>query len=354
MVDLLGLVGVGQRTATFRFDVLDLDLVKIGDVAPDRGSPPSVAVNVGSTTKRGMSGLLLAEADLAAINPLADRLRPSMVLSDGSAYPLGVFLFADLSTVVDTAGDDGAAVLVDMTFILDQGFAHSWSAPTGRLVTDCMADVVAATPLPAAIIDPSGVRLGSPRTWPPGTTPAQILTDLATLAAFHGPYLDNRGALRLRAVPNMDGATADLAYGAAATLLPVIRGSIVRSDGSLTTPNRWTVIDTSPTASPIVGIYDVPPEVPHSAFSRGFVYAADPLEVQGLPDVDAANEAARAHGQQQATVETIRFNSAPNPVHDHYDLVSFDGSVGVEESWSLTLTEGAEMTHELRRSYVLA
>ena len=345
MTSLLGLVGYGQRTSTFRFDLLNSGLSKIGEVHPLRDSPPSVENNINRRIKRTLTGLALPPSEMAAVDPFGDRVRPVMVLQNGTEYPLGVFLFADKSTPIDTAGGIGATALVDQTLILDQGIPAGWTVPAGRNVGAALADVFAATPIGTADVAATAVARGSPLSWPAGrTTWRTILADLAEVASLYSPHFSNAGRATVAAVPDLEIAAATIAYGLGGT---AYRGSILASDDTLSAPNRYIVIDTSPTATPVVGVYDVPATARHSYARRGF-YVTRTIERQGLPNAAAAAAAARAAGQTDTQFAYLTFAGAPNPTHDTYDVVSFNGVRYREQSWALPLREGSDMRHELR------
>lgn len=344
-MSLLGLDGYGGRVSTFRFDLLSSGLATIGQLHPLRGPVPAVENNINRTIKRTLTDLRLPPDELADVDVFAHRVRPVMVLQDGSEHPLGVFLFADRSTPVDTAGTPGAVSLVDQTLIIDQGIPASYGVPAGRNVAAAALDAFAAAGVVDAAVDPTATALGSARTWPAGrTTWRQVLADLGDVAGFYSPYFDNAGRGRLAAVPDLETAPATIAYGAGGI---AYRGSILASDDTLAAPNRYVVIETTPTPNPIVGVYEVPAGAPHSIARRGFA-VTKVIERQGLPDNEAARVAARAAGQSDSSSAYLAFASAPNPIHDTFDVVAFEGVRYREQSWKLPLAEGAAMTHELR------
>ncbi len=66
----------------------------------------------------------------------------------------------------------------------------------------------------------------------------------------------------------------------------------------------------------------------------------------------AATEAARVIGLQDAdTYQWASFAAAPDPRHDTFNVVRWQGALWREQAWSLPLVAGAEHRHELRRSY---
>lgn len=344
MSSLLDLEGVGQRTSTFRFYLLDGQHRPIGEV-----HPAAAGVSITRAARRSLTGLTLPPSEAAAVDPIGDRVAPVMVLQDRTEWPLGVFLFADATRARRTAGTQLTASLVDEGLMLDQEGHRSYGWPPGYAVSDAMHTLAAEALVPAYTVEPAPVALSSWLVWPPATTRLKVLSDLAALAGFHPPHFDNSGVLRLRPVPDL--ATAELLteYEAGGR---IIDGSMAESNDLLEAPNRFRVINTGAADAAIVGVWDVPASAPHSFAKRGF-HLTKTVEMQGLPDNAAATEAARALGQRAgAGYAHASFASPPDPRHDTYDVVQFLGERYSEESWTMQqLVEGAAMRHELRRVY---
>jgi hypothetical protein len=349
--ELLDLDGVAARTSTFRLDVVDASLTLIGTLGAGADQPASVENNINRTVKRTMSGVRIPPSELAAVRPYSDRVRPVMVLENGVELPVGVFLFGDLSRTIDTAGTEAEASLVDQTVILDTGIAEPYSVPAGKSLTVAMGEILAASPVAAYDVAQTGQVAGSPLAWPAGASRLRVLSDLAATAGFYSPYFDNAGTCRLVAVPDLSAASASIVYAQGGVDTGrVIRGSIVRSDDTLGAPNRYVAVDASGQGGGFVGAYDVPATAPHSAANRGFVISRT-VEVQGLATQADATAAAKAAGLQDTSYEHLQFASPPDPRHDTFDVVEFDGAVWREQSWTMTLREGEPMKHVLRRVY---
>ncbi len=83
--------------------------------------------------------------------------------------------------------------------------------------------------------------------------------------------------------------------------------------------------------------------------ARGFVIP----EVVNLPAGSNGQAAAMARnlGIRQAVFRRTSLSTAPDPRHDSYDVIRWQGVNWLELGWSMTLEEGAPMTHTLRRSF---
>ena len=50
-------------------------------------------------------------------------------------------------------------------------------------------------------------------------------------------------------------------------------------------------------------------------------------------------------------IRTTTLSTAPDPRHDGYDVIRWDGANWMELAWSMEMVDGGEMTHLLRKSY---
>jgi hypothetical protein len=230
---------------------------------------------------------------------------------------------------------------------------RSISFPIGTPVRSAMLSVLGMLNLPAYEVDTTDAALGGAATWAMGReTWVRVLNDLAAVAGFNSGYFDNAGTYRLRRAPAAhDDTLPDFDYDSPPR---VYADSIVESEATIESPNRYVVIGTSGNqTTPVVGVWDVPADAPHSYEKRGY-RVVSMAERQGLSLADAT-EAARTKGLQDAdTYQWASFAAAPDPRHDTYNVIRWQGALWREQGWNLPLQAGAEHRHELRRSYIAA
>lgn len=350
--------GYGQRAATYRFALTNVTGDILEDLTPVRNSPPVLTHDTSRTVKRQVQGLNLGTYDSARINVITDRVLIYMVLG-GVEYPLGRYMFADNTERLFTSGVLANALLMDEMNIVDQQLETSYSA---RVVQNSAGNVSTSTTCQQAIMDlltglpitysiePSAFyTIGS---WAAGTNRGQPIEALSIEGDWWSPWFDNTGVMRF--IRTFDPAlvipTFDFDAGN-----KVIRESIARSNDLLTAPNRFIVISngaasSSSAATPIVGRYDVPSSAPHSILNRGFVI---PSVTERQIDTQVQVTAAATNlGQRQTVFERTVLSTAPDPRHDGYDVVIWQGEPWLELAWSLPLLEGSAMTHSLRRAYL--
>ena len=107
---LLDLDGIGQRSESFRFDVLDIGGSVIGTIVPTAGG--SIENNTNRDIKRTLTGLRLPEADWMAVNWLTDRIRPMWIAENGAVVPVSVTTtLADVTSISFLVSENPVALV---------------------------------------------------------------------------------------------------------------------------------------------------------------------------------------------------------------------------------------------------
>jgi hypothetical protein len=296
--------------------------------------------------KRQLS-LDLGVADHAAINPITDRILPFMVFPTGAEYPLGRYMFTDTSDLVTTGGRLSSVILNDEMFLVDQQITAAISntgVSTEFLIAsilDGLDNVTVNYTLEASGFTVSGG-------WSIGSNRGQILEAIAIQGDYFSPWFDNTGVMRF--IRTFDPATKlpDFDWDAHQT---VIRDNIVETSEILTAPNRFIVIsnDAEDPTVEVTATADIPVTAPHSIANRGFVIAH--VEDLQLSDNTQAQAVVEGIANRMTVFERVGINTAPDPRHDSYNIIRWDGVNWLELAWSMPLEEGRAMSHLLRKSY---
>lgn len=354
--------GWSQQVSSYRFDLLDKEGIFLGDIPVFHGA--SVENNINRTMKRSISGVSMPPDAINHINLLSDRVRPMMILTDGTEYPLGVFIFSDTSitrvsqgsaqytTPGSTIGPSSVEML-DQMALLDSAIPTPIAFRPNTLITDCIDSLLqkAATWTPGLTwVLPESNSIIRGTEWfvkAPGTTLLAAINDLCSLGSFYSIYSDNSGVFQVKEVPDLDG-DADFVYDYDTT---VIADSIVETTDVWNVPNRWIVINTALTERSVYGYWDLPSSSIYSIAARGRV-VAEVVDRQGINTNEQAKKTAKTIGtQSQSAYEWVDFEATPNPLHDTFNVVQFEGNMYREQSWNLRLTPGGSHKHELRRTY---
>lgn len=339
---------VGQRQATFRFMLFDgINGINKGEIRPVRDTAPVLTHNTTRTITRQITLQLDNEAT-ELVNTVRDRVRVEMLLA-GQVYPLGVYLFVNNPREVVSLGRrESTPALMDQMWAVDQQLDTAFA-------------VASPEPVQAALrrlLDPFGLEVSfepsvfsTTASWAPGAQRGQVVEQLALAGDWFPPWFDHEGVLRL--VRSFDPGERVPTFDFDAHPV-VLRGSVAEVDDLLEAPNRWVVVSNmagseEAMATPVVGVFDLPDEAPHSAGNRGFTIP----HVVELPVGSGQQAAAIARnlGQQQTLFEQVELSTVPDPRHDSYDVVRWDGRLWLEIGWAMELVEGGEMRHTLRRAY---
>lgn len=346
-VKLDGLAYVGQRSTTWRFDLVDAVTGYRRAIHPVISSSAGIRHDTRSTIKRQITGLTLDETDTAAFSSLSSRLEPFMIVGDDE-FQVGRYVPSDWARFTLSSGTTSSASFYDEGFIVDQQISQAFGADSenGEVVSSMIQRFLARYPAITYYVEgvlPSYVSLGS---WSAGTRGGFILDQLALDGDFLSPWFDNASVLQFKRSVESELPTFDFDEGS-----QVIREQVIESDNLINAPNRFVVIDNGASSfkQPIIGSADVPSSAPHSIANRGFV-VADVLNRQLVTQAQATAIAVNL-ARNQTLVEQVELQTLPDPRHDSYDVVLWQEKRWVEIAWNLPFTSGAPMSHTMRRNY---
>lgn len=368
------LAGQGQLVYTFVFRLVDATTSQfIRYLTPLVDQVPQLTHDTSQTIKRSVT-LALGVDDTAAIDTIHHRVLIYLQLSDGTLYKLGRFMFTDRTMIKSTGGDQSSVVLMDEGFILDQPSEVSYppasvaglsslanqssSGANPIAVTDLIRIILETNSITAQVEDSDFLTTAA---WSIGTSTLQTLADLATYGDFFPPWLNADNIFRM--IRTFDPATKAPNFDW--DLFPhVYADSVTQSDDLLSAPNRFIVIGNAANQAnasisggnssgnntgTIVGTYDVPASAPHSIQNRGF---AVPLVAQmQVETITQANAVAQSIGLQSTLYQRTTLTTFPDPRHDSYDVIRWQGALWLELAWSMDLIAGGNMMHILRKVY---
>lgn len=347
---------VGQRQATFRFQLTDgVTGENLGEIHPLRlagratngqfsgGSSARLSHDTSRTIKRQLN-FSLGREDTAAINPVRDRVDLFMVFPGGIEYPLGRYMFTDESRQVFTSGRLGNVVLNDEMFLVDQQITRGITGG-GRNCLAVISEVMSAFPF---ILDIAPTPFRATGSWGIGTARGSMLESLALEGDYFSPWFGNDGAMHW--IRSFDPANQvpdfDLDEGNS-----VARDGIVETSDLLLAPNVFIVVSNAATdpSVEVVGRAEVPPSAPHSIPNRGFEVPLV-LDLQ-LADATQASAVAQNLVNRQTIFEQVSLTTAPDPRHDSYNVIRWQGELWLELAWDMDLVEGGTMGHTMRKAY---
>lgn len=332
---------VGQRKATYRFHLFNgVTGQNKGDITPIRGARLS---HDSTRTLVRRLNLSLGVQDAALIDPITDRVAVYMVFATRE-FPLGVYMFSDEAKLRFTSGLLSNLVLNDEMFLVDQQILEGIngnSFPVGQLIPAILKDLpvtfnIESSPFQAA------------NSWTIGTRRGVICDALAVAGDYFNPWFNNENTMKWIRTFNPADKIPDFDFD---TGRKVIRSSIVETSDLISAPNFFVVISNNPDdfTNPVVATATVSPAAPNSIQNRGFTIAAT-YDLQ-LSNLDQAQVVVNGLAQRNTIFERVNLSTAPDPRHDGYNVIRWQGANWLELGWDLRLVEGSEMGHTLRKAY---
>jgi hypothetical protein len=350
-------VWMGQRSATFKFILVNSVLATPPvELHPLRDTTPTLSHDTTRTIKRVIQGLSFGTTDSALINPISSRILLYMTLG-GQDFPLGRYMFADTASLTFTNGTITNASLYDEMFMVDQQLENAFSPAltppalilgVGMNCEKAIRTLLTNIAVTLTMDATPYVTIGS---WPAGTNRGSVVEQIALDGDWFSPWFGNDTEMHfVRTFDPIDKIpTFDLDVGNR-----VIRDSILNTNDLITAPNRFIVISNGTTdddlaTGAIVGRADVPTTAPHSIPNRGFVIPS--VTERQINTATQAGAIARNLALRQTVYERVELATAPDPRHDSYDVIKWQGDKWLELAWTLPLQEGAAMGHLMRKAY---
>lgn len=347
----------GHREWRFRYELLSAQGTRLRDLDNVLGC--SVSNDFNAQIKRTAKFLV---SDDNSINYLGQRIRPwaGIRMPNGGymEWPLGVFLLTSPKRQVDISGAVTRDVeAYDQTMVLvDDKVASRYYVGPNVEYTAAVSELLANTAgINGYSIVSSNTRTIAALEWEPGTSKYQIVADLLAAINYEGLWFDGNGTARAApyVVPSLRDADFLYQTDDLSTILPDVEVDV----DYFQVPNRWVLIVSSPDQPPLrAEIVNNNPFSPTSTVNRGRVITRVVTD-ESAPNLAVLNDiAARYRDEDGQLFETVKFKTGIMPFHENgdvYDFAYFDLSVGgrfLELGWDMELTQGAQMSHTVRRT----
>jgi hypothetical protein len=343
----------GQRHFKFRYDLLDKDDKKIGEL--DSVVDGEVSMASLSSIKRTAKFRL---KDKGEINWLSDRIQPYALLRmrDGQyiEFPLGIFLLSsptrkdsNQNVYRDVEAYDGLLIL------RDDKFDSRYTVPAGTNYRQAVIDILASAGITKHNIEQTDKVLPVDMEFEPGKEKLEAINALLTAINFTPIHVDVYGYFTSMTYRSPSIRSAEYTYKD--DELSIIYAGMEEELDLFNVPNKWVVVCSSAEQSLMSSYTNSNPNSPTSTVNRGRTIV-DYREVTDIADqqsLDAyvqriAFEASQVYGK-------VTFETAINPLHDYMDVLELDysplGIKGkyVETGWTMPLKAGARMKHEVRK-----
>jgi hypothetical protein len=343
----------GQRHFKFRYDLLDKDDRKIGEL--DTVESGEVLMDSLSSIKRTAKFRL---KDRGEINWLSDRIQPFALLRmrDGEyiEFPLGIFLLSS-----PTRKDENKSVYRDveaydgLLILRDDKFDTRYTVTAGTNYRQAVIDILTSAGITKHNIEQTDKALPVDMEFEPGKEKLEAINELLTAINYTPIHVDVYGYFTSMTYRSPSIRAAEYTYKD--DELSIIYPGMEEELDLFNVANRWVVVCSNAEQSLMSTYTNNNPNSPTSTVNRGRTIV-DYREVTDIADqqsLDAyvqriAFEASQVYGK-------LTFETALNPLHDYMDVLEIDYSpLGIkgkysETGWTMPLKAGARMKHEVRK-----
>lgn len=189
----------GHRVESWRVDLLAADDTPLGMLDGVSGGSLDYSVHA---TIRGTGSLTVAGDAVTGVPWHQVRVQPWCILTDPGTgqvheWPLGVYLPTTPRVRHTDTGPAAEVELYDKLVVLDQDkLAETWTVDAGRVLTEAVAEVIAAAGETRVAITPSSATVATAMVWEAGTSRLRVVNDLLDAGNYFSLWADGYGVLR--------------------------------------------------------------------------------------------------------------------------------------------------------------
>jgi hypothetical protein len=269
-------------------------------------------------------------------------------------FPLGIFLLSsptrkdsNQNVYRDVEAYDGLLILRDDKFV------SRYTVPAGTNYRQAVIDILASAGITKHNIEQTDKVLPVDMEFAPGTEKLEAINALLQAINYTPIHVDVYGYFTSMTYRSPSIRAAEYTYKD--DELSIIYPGMEEELDLFNVPNKWVVVCSNAEQSLMSSYTNSNPNSPTSTVNRGRTIV-DYREVTDIADqqsLDAyvqriAFEASQVYGK-------LTFETAIMPHHDYMDVLQIEySSLGisgkyVETGWTMTLSAGARMKHEVRK-----
>lgn len=332
------------RSEAWRFDVLDLNDQKIGEL--DGVTEGKFDFSVASTIRSSGSITTVAQG----VDWLRVRIQPWYTMTAAGqtiSWPIGVFLPASPSADYGTRGGRRTVELYDKLLVLDQDRTDgTYSVPAGAVVTDVIRSILRGIGETRDAVTDSPATLRTAMVWEADTSKLQIINDLLKSINYFSLWADGYGVFQ--GTPYVAPTGRGIAWHLADDERGIYSPAFQVEEDNFNVPNVVYQVSTSDgdTAALRAEARNENPDSPYSYNSRGRWISKVETEVEASSQAVLNSIAQRRLAELSAVTATYTLNLALIPL-DLNDAVQFTreaegiSAVAVLQNLSISTAVGA-------------
>ena len=342
-----------DRTISFRYDLLDFNNNRIGELTSKGGS---ISFNSLAEIKRSGNFIILDE-DYKHVDWINSRIQPVMILNNEHEFPLGVFLINSPSKKIINGVIHREIEAYDASLILvEDKFENRFIVPKGANYVTAITQILNSAGILNVNIQNSDLVLNTAREWEIGTPKLEVVNQLLSEMNYTSLWVDEVGYFR--ADPYILPTFRDVEYEYRNNEISIIKRNTSEEEIDLfSVPNKFIVVATNPeTDEAMVARYtNDNVDSPTSTLSRRRSIV-DHRFINDIPNQATLEEYVRRIAYEATNVfGKFYFQTALMPHHSYSDcLYIVHDELDVEDKfietgWDMELVAGGSMTHNCRR-----
>lgn len=291
------------------------------------------------------------------IQPVVRLLLPPFGPLDFVDYPQGVFLLTTPSRAASAAGVVTREVqgYDQLQVYSDDLLADRYTVAQGAVVTTAVATLLASVLVPPRTrITPHTGTLTAAKEWEPGTSKLRVINDLLGMINYESLSFDEDGVAVV--VPYRSPGERAEEYVYADDHQGLVMPDAGQELDLFAVANRWVLVVSEPDQPPLVATYtNSDPASITSTVRRQRIITDYRTEQEATDLTTLEAKAARLAVEASQVYEAVSFKTGLMPLHSGNDVYRINlRSLAVnapyaEQSWTMPLKAGAEMTHLARR-----
>lgn len=343
----------GTREIGFRYDVLDFNEVKIGELTSNPGG--RVGLNSLAQIKRTGS-FNFKETELNDIDWLNDKIQPFFILNGEYEFSLGIFMISSPSRIIKSGSIYRSVEAYDTSLILlEDKFDNRYRMAKDTNYVDQITQLINLAGIWKVNIPWIDATLKTDKEFEIGESKLDAVKYLLGEINYTSIWVDELGNFTANPYILPNDRIIEYSYknDDMSIILP---DSTIEEIDLFSVPNKWVVVATNPETGSLVSRYTNDNSAsPTSTISRRRTIVdyrqVDDIANQSILDDYArriAYEASNVYGKFIFDTAIMPHHSYMNALFCEHDKLAVSSKY-IETSWEMTLMAGGKMSHNCRR-----
>lgn len=342
----------GTRLISFRYDLLNYEEVKIGELTAVEGR---LGLNSLAQIKR-KGNFRFLEEEAKDVDWVNDKIRPVMVVAGVHEMPLGVLMLSSPTRKLETGRVYRDVGAYDTSLVLlEDKIDKRYKIPKGSSYISVITQLINGAGIWKVNIPHMDAQLRTDREFEVGTSKLEIVNTLLSEINYTSVWVDAAGYFRAHpyVLPNERQPEYEYRNDGMSVIIP---DTVLEEADFFDVPNKWIVVASNPESDPISSVYtNANSASPASTINRKRTIVdfrqVDDIASKALLDEYTkriAYEASNVYGH-------FVFNTALMPHHEYMDCLYCEhDKLGIkdkyiETAWEMDLKSGGVMSHRCRR-----